>query len=155
MATMWLTDQVRTIIKKVWFSNLEILKIHKTNQNEPPTLENRNTIQPNNAQPNNPEQTLSQEQKMNLENLMRIMISEKTTLLSLRIIGWRTVKTETNKINQVLTFISTDNISELNELIYAGTKLIYGKIGIPSKMTKEKSKQRWEIRLVTQIKKIY
>ena len=62
--------------------------------------------------PNNPEQTLSQEQKLNLENLKRMLNSEKTTLPSLRNIKWRTVKTETNKLNQVLTYISTNNITE-------------------------------------------
>ena len=50
---------------------------------------------------------------------------------------------ETNKINQVLPFISTNNITELNELIYAGAKLICEKIGIPSESTKTKSKPGW------------
>ena len=94
-----LADQVRTIIKKGWFSDLEILKIHQkinneqdsntvpdtsninkqkqSNRNEAPTLENGNSTQPNNSQPNNPEQTLTQEQKVNLENLKRIMNREK------------------------------------------------------------------------------
>ena len=49
--------------------------------------------------------------------------------------------------------ISTNNITELNELIYAGVKLVCEKIGIPSKITKEKSKPGWEFRLETQIKK--
>ena len=80
------------------------------------------------------------------------MNSEKTTLTSLRNIEWRTVKTETNEINQVLSYISTDNITKLNELIYAGAKLVCEKIGIPSKSTKEKSKPGWEIRLETQMK---
>ena len=56
---------------------------------------------------------------------------EKITLPSLRNIEWRTVKTETNKINQVLPSISTNNITELNELIYTGAKLVCEKIGIP------------------------
>ena len=42
---------------------------NKSNGNEASTLENGNTTQRNNAQPNNPKQTLSQEQKVNLENL--------------------------------------------------------------------------------------
>ena len=67
-----LVDQVRTIIKKDWFSSLEIVEIHQkmnneqdykntvsdtssinkqkqANRNKPPTAENRNTTQPNNA----------------------------------------------------------------------------------------------------------
>ena len=99
-------------------------------------------------------QTLTQEQKVNLENLKRNMNSEKTTLPSLGNIEWRTVKTEKNKINQVLPYISMNNITELNELIYAGVKLVCEKIGIVSKSTKKKPKPGWEIRLGTLIKNL-
>ena len=81
------------------------------------------------------------------------MNSEKTNLPSLRNIEWRTLKIEMNTINQVLPYISTNNITELNELTYAGVKLVCEKIGIPSKSTKKKSKPGWEIQLETQIKK--
>ena len=47
----------------------------------------------------------------------------------------------------------TNDKTKLNELIYAGAKLVCVKIGIPSKSTKEKSKLGCEIRLETQIKK--
>ena len=57
-------------------------------------------------------------------------------------------------MNQVLTYISTNNITELNELIYAGAKLVCEKIGIPSKNMKEKSKPWWEFRLETQIENL-
>ena len=56
------------------------------------------------------------------------MNTVKTTLTSLRNREWRTVKTETNKIIQVLTYISTNNITELTELIYAAAKLVCEKI---------------------------
>ena len=72
---------------------------------------------------------------VNLENLKRIMNSEKTTLPSLRNIEWRTVKTEKNEINQVQPYISTNNITELNKLIYIGVKLDCEKIDITSKST--------------------
>ena len=79
-----LADQVTTIIKKGWFSDLEILEIHQKtnkqdyntvpatsrvvkqkqpNRNELPTSENRNATQQNNAQPSNPKETLSQEKR--------------------------------------------------------------------------------------------
>ena len=148
-----LADQVRTIIKKGWFSDLEILEIHQKtnkqdntvpdtsrvvkqkqpNRNELATSENGNA-----AQPSYPTETLSQEQKISLENLKRIMNSEKTTLPSLRNIEWRTLKIETNKI-QVLPYISRNNITELNELIYAVPKLVCEKTGIPSKSMKKNS----------------
>ena len=130
------------------FSNLEILEIYQKTQkqdntildtssdanqkqhtrNELPTFENENAILPS-----NPKETLSQEQKTNLEYLKTIMNREKTNLPSLRDIEWRTLKTETNKINQILPYISTNNITELNELIFAVAKLVCEKIGIPSR----------------------
>ena len=81
------------------------------------------------------------------------MSSEKTILPLLRNIEWKTLKTETNKINHILSYIPTNNITELNELIYSGAKLVCENIGIPSKSTKKQSKPGWEIRLETQIKK--
>ena len=39
------------------------------------------------------------------------------------------METETEKINQVLTFISANSIGELNQLIYGRVKLAYEKIG--------------------------
>ena len=51
------------------------------------TLENENTTLPNDTLPSIKEETLSQEQKINLENVKRIMSGEKTTLPSLRKLG--------------------------------------------------------------------
>ena len=120
-------------------------------QNEP-TSKNGNPTQPNTTQQNNLE--LTQEQKLILKKFKRILNKEKTTLPSLRNIEWRIVKVETNKVNQVLTYISTNNITELNELIYAGAKLVCEKIGIPLKNTKEKSKPGGEFWLETQIENL-
>ena len=93
-----LTDQVRTIIKKGWFSVLEILEIHQKapkqnydtvpdtssgvkqkqpNRNYLQNLENRKATQPNNTQRSNYNETLSQEQKLNLKNVKRIMNSKR------------------------------------------------------------------------------
>ena len=82
------------------------------------------------------------------------MNSVNTTLPSLRNIKSRTLKTETNRINQMLPYISIKNISELNDLIYAGAKLVCEKIGVPSKSSKKQSKQGWEVRLEIQIKNL-
>ena len=51
------------------------------------------------------------------------MSGEKTILPSLRKIEWKTLKIETNKINHILPYIPTNNITKLNELINAGAKL--------------------------------
>ena len=129
------------------------VKQKQSNEKETQTSANENTTLPNDTQPNNQEETLSQEQKMNLENVKGIMSSEKTILPSLRNIEWKTLKTETNKINHILPYIPTNNITELNELIYAGAKLVCENIGIPSKSTKKQQEPGWEIRMESQIKK--
>ena len=103
----------------------------KKKKKELPTSENENITHLNNTLPSNYEETLSSEQQTNLENIKRIISSEKTTLPSLRNIEWKTLKIETNKINHILPYIPTNNITELNELIYAGAKLVFEKIGIP------------------------
>ena len=118
-ANQRIAHQVRRIIKKGWFSDLEIQEIYQKinngqnsntvpdtsginnekqpNRNEPPNSENKSTTQLQNTELNNLDQTLTQEQNVNLENLKRIMISEKTTLQTLRNIEWRTVNTEKNR----------------------------------------------------------
>ena len=68
------------------------------------------------------------------------MKSDKTTLPSLRNIEWRTVKIDTNRINQILPYISTNNINELTDLSYAEAKLFWEKIQISSESTRKKSK---------------
>ena len=116
-------------------------------------LRKKNTL-PNNTQPSKHEETLSQEKKMNLGNVQRIMNREKTTLPLLKNIEWKTPKIETNKINHILPYIPTNNITELNKLFYEGAKLVCEKIGIPSKNTKNQSKPGWELRLKMKIKNL-
>ena len=129
------------------------VKQKQSNEKEPQTSANENTTLPNDTLSNNQEETLSQEQKVNLEIVKRIMSSEKTILPSLRNIEWKTLKIETNKINHILPYIPMNNITALNELIYAGAKLVCENIGIPSKSTKEQQKPGWKFRQESQIKK--
>ena len=87
---------------------------------------------------------------MIVENLKRIISEKKIRLPSLRNQDWKIVKAETGKINELLIHISTKNITELNQLIYVGAKLICDKIGVLPKNTNKTSKLGWEIRLDTQ-----
>ena len=82
------------------------------------------------------------------------MISKKKTKLPFpRNRDWKTVKMETEKINGLLTYISTNNLTELNELIYAGEKFVCEKIGVRLKNTHRNLNSWSEIRLETQIRK--
>ena len=63
--------------------------------------------------------------------MKRIMSAKKIILASLTDHNWRTVKLETEKINDLLTNIPTSDITELNDLIYARTKLVCEKSELP------------------------
>ena len=58
------------------------------------------------------------------------MCEEKTTLQFLRNQDWKKVKLKTEKVNKVLQLIPKDNITELNELICAGAKIVCNKINV-------------------------
>ena len=70
------------------------------------------------------------------------MSEKKTTLPSLRNQNWRTAKSETEKVNDLLTNIPTNDITELNDLTYAGAKLVCKKNRCPLKDHKQKVKTR-------------
>ena len=83
------------------------------------------------------------------------MNSEKTTLSSLRNIEWRLVKAQKNQMNQVLAYISMNNLTELNKLIYVGVKLVCQKIGSPQKAQKKNQNQVGTFDYKLRLKKIY
>ena len=90
---------------------------------------------------------------MNVDTIRRIMSENKTTLPSFRNQDWRTVKFKTEKVNDLLTNIPTNVITELDDLIYANL-LVSEKIGVPLKTTDRKSKPKWELRREPQIKRL-
>ena len=69
-----------------------------------------------------------------------MMSEKKTTLSSLSNQDCKKVMAETEKINELLTYISTNNIMELNELLYGGVKLVCAQIGVSQKNTNRNSK---------------
>ena len=97
---------------------------------------------------------LQTHKRNNIDAIRRIMSEKKTTLPSLGNQDWRTVKSKTEKVNDLLTNIPTNDIKELNDLIYAWAKLVWEKIGVLLKTTDRKSKPVWELRLESQIKRL-
>ena len=69
--------------------------------------------------------------KTNVDTIRRNMFENKTTLPSFRNQDWGSVKSETEKVNDLLTNPPTNDITELNDLIYAGAKLVCEKISVP------------------------
>ena len=91
---------------------------------------------------------------MNVDIIKRIMSEKKTTLPSLRNQDWRKFKSETEKVNDLLTNVLTNDITELNDLINAEAKIDCKNIGVSMKTTDRKSKPGWELKQESQIKKI-
>ena len=81
---------------------------------------------------------------MIIENPKRIMSEKKTRLLSLRNQNWKAVQVETEKINESSTHISAKNITELNEPIYAGAKLVSDKISVPKEHDQKLKTWMWD-----------
>ena len=71
------------------------------------------------------------EDKINEALMKKMMTEKKTTLPSLRNQDWKNDKVETEKINKLFRNIPVCNITELNELIYAGAKRVCDKNGVP------------------------
>ena len=57
------------------------------------------------------------------------------------------IKVKTEKINKLLIDIPTSNITEVDELIYAGAKFVCAKIGVSLKKSTWNIKPAWEMRL--------
>ena len=75
----------------------------------------------------------------NIAFIKRIMTKKKTTLQSIRNQDWKKVKEETEKVNKLLKKNTpTDNITELNDQIYAGAKTTWWLNKYPWKDLKQK-----------------
>ena len=92
-------------------------------------------------------------EKFNVDIIKRTITEKKTTLPSLKNQDRRTLKSETEKVNDLLTNIPTNDITELNDLRYTSEKLVCEKIRVPLKSVGRKSKPGWELRLESQIKR--
>ena len=96
---------------------------------------------------------LTQEDYMNAE-LIKEILTEKKTLPSLRDEAWEKFEVETEKVNKLLRNIPTGNTTEINELIYAGTKITRIKIDVPLRNQNRNTRPGLEIRLEGQEKKL-
>ena len=129
-----------------WTETLSTKKQEPSNRIERQNNENINTTQPNITK-----QTLTQEDKINVELIKKhdwkenyFIIRQETRLEK----NW-----SRNLKDKLLQNIPTDNITELNELNYAGANLASDKIGVPKRNSNRNSKPGEEIRLEKQVKK--
>ena len=124
-------------------------------------MQNIENLKPNHLQIAN--QTLTQEEKINVELIKKIMTEKKTTLLLIKIYliylimtekktplpsprnqDWKKCKVEIEKVNKFLPNIPTGNITGLNKQIYVGENLVIDKNQFSSRESKQKYKTRME-----------
>ena len=82
------------------------------------------------------------------------MSEKKTRQISIKTMTGKQSRQKLKKIHDLFTPISTNNITESNELIYAETKLVSDKIGVPLKNMNRNSKPGWEILLERRIRNL-
>ena len=83
------------------------------------------------TEPSTPTSIFTQEERKNVELIRKITNEAEDLITILRNQDWKKDKIDTEKIKRLLKYLPTNNITELNELIYAGVKLDSAKIRIP------------------------
>ena len=156
------------ILKKDWFSDLEIIKIYGQINNEEyeqdlstrietqkikshvNKLKSKILIIKKTIDPKTTKQKLWQN-----KNKFRVKENldwkEKFILPFLRNQNRKNQGRKKKETNYYQTS-QWDNIAELKELIYVGVKLVFDKIGVPPRNMKRNTKPGWEIRLEGQAK---
>ena len=106
--TIWTKSPYPNRITKYWKARSPQLNWNsKYWKPKPPQIQHR-------------KKNLTQEDKINVESIKKILTEKKTE---------KKVNVEPEKVNRSSINIVTSNIAELNELIYVGTKLVFDKIG--------------------------
>ena len=160
------------ILKKGWFSDLEILEICKQvnweEYEQNPPHPNRNTkywkTRASLTQLNHKiQKTKTPHTLLHKTNDNATRRQNKCKVNKKNITGYcftfpwepriEKIKIENEKINKLLPNIPVCNFTELNKLIYAGAKLVCDKIRVPLSNLFRTTKPGWEIRLEWQVRK--
>ena len=119
-----LADQIRAITKRNWLTETEREEIQRKIENpEDVTQENEvqaeiPIVEENNLQPAN------EEQSSLADKLKQYATCVPNRLPSLKECNNRLLKERTKEVDQILSTIETNNITETNALMYAGAKLV-------------------------------
>ena len=97
--------------------------------------------------------SLTDEEKAQINRLDEILNEERKRLPSMRAVDKNKLNIEVQKVNKLLQNIQIDDITKMNDLIYASTVLVAEKFNMFREKAK-KSKPAWELRLQQQIKKL-
>ena len=106
--------------------------------------------------PEGDDEAPTEEEKTKIQALKEIMRGEKTTLPSLRDKDRKKVGEVTEQVNCLLQHIETDTLLELNNLIYAGAKMVAQSFTTQDRNlgNNREGKPNWERRLQRQISQL-
>ena len=96
---------------------------------------------------------LTDDENKGISRLNEILNEERRNLPSMRSVDKKKLNIEVERVNKLLGNIIIENITKLNELIYADAVLVAEKLHMFKGKTK-KSKSAWEYRLEQQIKNL-
>ena len=97
--------------------------------------------------------SLTDEEKAQINRLDEILNEERKSLPSMRAVYKSNLNIEVQKVNKLLQNIHIDDVTKMNDLIYANAVFVAEKFNMFREKAK-KSKPTWELRLEQQIKKL-
>ena len=144
-------------------TDIEIDTVHSQDQESSFNLQSQNDNDARRASgsDNNIRQTLclisgaslTDEEKSQINRLDEILNEERKSLPSKRAVYKNNLNIEVQKVNKLLQNIQIDDVTKMNDLIYASAVLVAEKFNMFREKAK-KSKPAWELRLEQQIKKL-
>ena len=99
--------------------------------------------------------TLNDEHRKIVERLNEIMLEGKTSDgIMFKKVDKKTLKVQTDRVNEAIRYFKSKNITETNDLIKAASVWIAEQIGLKKRDYREKNEPRWKCRIEGDIKKL-
>ena len=99
--------------------------------------------------------TLNDEHRKTFERLNEIMLEGKTSDgIMFKKVDKKTLKVQTDRVNEAIKYFKSKNITETNDLIKAASVWVVKQIGLTKRDYREKNEPRWKRRIEGDIKKL-
>ena len=103
----------------------------------------------------NTRHNLNDEDRKIVERFNEIMLEGKTSDgIMFKKVDKKTLKVETDRVNDAIKYFKTKYITETNDLIKAASVWVAEQIGLKKRDYREKSESRWKRRIEGDIKKL-
>ena len=99
--------------------------------------------------------TLNYEHRKIVERLNEIMLEGKTSDgIMFKKVDKKTLKVQTDRVNEAIKYFKSQNITETNDLIKAASVWVAERIGLKKRDYREENEPRWKRRIERDIKKL-